>query len=350
MHAPKLPTLFLALISGLSAASSHAAETVTHPFLGVTHTQRTETSPRPLNMHIVHIDLTAPGLRFKLTAPAGSRDTVRRTTLDFLNQEQAQLAVNAHFFLPWPSADSDANVVGLAASEGAVFSPFEPQPIAPLYADQSYAILPWAPALNIDADNRAAIVHRDPRHPDNKHVLEPVTLWNAVSGSAQIVTAGVKTIPAYSGPPDGLTPGRGYSDANSWYAQPRARTAIGLTRDARTLVLFTVDGTAEGQGLTPAEVADLLIRDYRVYNALNLDGGGSTTLALEDPATHARRIVNVPADNPLGRPVATNLAVFAAPIPEPSSLTLPIAAAAILLSAAAIAAAMLYLLRRKRAR
>ncbi len=36
--------------------------------------------------------------------------------------------------------------------------------------------------------------------------------------------------------------------------------------------------------LTLSEVADLLIRDYGVWNALNLDGGGSTTMAMEDPA------------------------------------------------------------------
>jgi hypothetical protein len=57
------------------------------------------------------------------------------------------------------------------------------------------------------------------------------------------------------------------------------------------------------------EVADLLKNDYGVWNALNLDGGGSTTMAVEDPVTHARRLVNVPADNP-PRLEATNLAVY----------------------------------------
>jgi hypothetical protein len=57
------------------------------------------------------------------------------------------------------------------------------------------------------------------------------------------------------------------------------------------------------------EVADLLKNDYGVWNALNLDGGGSTTMAVEDPVTHVRRLVNVPADNP-PRLEATNLAVY----------------------------------------
>src|SRR4029453_17937684 len=49
--------------------------------------------------------------------------------------------------------------------------------------------------------------------------------------------------------------------------------------------------------------------DYGVWNALNLDGGGSTTMALEDPVTHVRKLVNVPADNP-PRLEATNFAVY----------------------------------------
>ena len=82
-----------------------------------------------------------------------------------------------------------------------------------------------------------------------------------------------------------------------------------MTGDGRTLVLFTVDGTNGGHGMQAGEVADLLKNDYGVWNALNLDGGGSTTMAIEDPVTHLRKLVNVPADNP-PRLEATNFAVY----------------------------------------
>ena len=59
------------------------------------------------------------------------------------------------------------------------------------------------------------------------------------------------------------------------------------------------------------EAADLLIHEYGVYNALNLDGGGSTAMAMENPLTHRRAIVNVSSDNPNGRAVGSNLAVLA---------------------------------------
>ena len=287
----------LALWLAARVAALWAADTVEHPFLGVTHIIRSETSPRTLHIHIVKIDLTAPGIRFRLTPPGGKLETVRQTTLAFLKQEHAQIAINAHFFMPFPSSNPDASLVGFAASDGAVYSAFE-TPV------QSYAIVSNAPALNIDSADRAGIVHRDPRFADGRHVLEKVEIWNALAGSAQIVTDGVKTIPRYA---DGsLTPGgpNQYSDARSWYDVLQARSAIGLAQDGHTLFLFTVDVRGGSAGMRVGEVADMLLREG-AYNALNLDGGGSTTLAIED------RIVNVPSDNPAGRAVGSNLAVFA---------------------------------------
>jgi hypothetical protein len=144
-------------------------------------------------------------------------------------------------------------------------------------------------------------------------------LWNVVSGSAQIVTDGVKTIPVYKdeGHPHGLlTPGGAveYDNVKSWYNILTARTAIGVTRDNKTLVIFTVDHAMGSLGMTGGEVADILIRDYSVVNALNLDGGGSTSLAMENPSTHAAELVNVSDDILQSRYVGSNLAVFANPI------------------------------------
>jgi exopolysaccharide biosynthesis protein len=75
-----------------------------------------------------------------------------------------------------------------------------------------------------------------------------------------------------------------------------------------------VDVRGGSAGLKVGEVADILMRDYGVWNALNLDGGGSTTLAMEDPSTHLAAVVNTSSDNAAGRAVGSNLAVFAAPV------------------------------------
>jgi phosphodiester glycosidase len=295
---------------GLLAASQQDQAQVTHPYAGVTYIDRVETSPRPLHMRVAQIDLRTPGLRFKVSSPSGTRETVRQRTVDYLRQEHAQLAINAHFFLPFPSEDTDAWAIGLGASEGRVFSAFETP-------EQSFAIVADAPALNIDARNRARIVHRDPKKSDGRHVRERVTLWNVLAGSAQIVTDGRPTIPVYRDdehPRALLTaggPGSGFSNARSWYAVTTARTAIGLSRNNRTLTLFTVDVRGGSEGMRLDEVADVLIRDYQVWNALNLDGGGSTTMAWADPATGQAAVLNTSSDSPDGRSVATSLAVFA---------------------------------------
>ena len=111
-----------------------------------------------------------------------------------------------------------------------------------------------SPGLNIDPDNHASIVHLDTAFGDGKHVLETVELWNTVSGSGQIITNGVITIPTYkdANNPDGLlTPGgpANYSDANSWYNLTNARTVIGLSQDNRFLYLFTVDNAGGSRGM-----------------------------------------------------------------------------------------------------
>jgi len=340
--------------SGLALWVSTGVEAqtvVTQLFPGITHIKRTEQyppfqcpgcpsptpAPRLARMNILLIDLTSPGIHFKLTPPGenlpavapGSTtpnwpvvpfEVVRQRTLDFLNTSHAQAAINVHFFAPFPvpggsTQGAFAYVIGLAASRGHVYSGFE-SPI------QSYAIVTNSPGLNIDNSNNASIVHRHPDSADGMDVLEDVQLWNALAGSAQILTNGVKTIPEYTDathPDELLTPGPvpplgplplTYTRAGRhWYDLSNARTAIGVTEDGRTLVLFTVDGTNGGHGLQVGEVADLLKNDYHVWNALNLDGGGSTTMAVEDPVTHVRKLVNVPAENP-PRMEASNFAVY----------------------------------------
>jgi exopolysaccharide biosynthesis protein len=94
-----------------------------------------------------------------------------------------------------------------------------------------------------------------------------------------------------------------------------SRTVAGLSKNRRTLTLVTVDGRGGVAGLTPAEIATRLARDFGVWDALNLDGGGSTAMAWRDPATGQPALLNTPTDGPRGRAVASSLAVFARPAP-----------------------------------
>lgn len=300
--------ILASLLAGI--AGPRAQSRATSPYIGVTLIERAEATPRPVRMHIAQIDTRAPGIRFLVSPPGGAREVVRQSTLAFLESVNAQLAINAHFFLPFPSPDTDAWIIGLGASDGRVFSAFETP-------EQSFALVADAPALNFDPRQRPRIVHRDPRQADGVHVRERVRLWNTVAGSSQVVTDGQATIPAYHDPshPRGpLTPGgpSSYSNEKSWNDVATARTVIGLSKDRRTVTLFTVDVRGGSEGMRLGEIADLLLREYGVWNALNLDGGGSTTMAWQNPRTGGAELLNVSSDPaPGGRAVATSLAVFA---------------------------------------
>ena len=82
------------------------------------------------------------------------------------------------------------------------------------------------------------------------------------------------------------------------------RTFVGFDRDSTRLFLCVVDGRQERSiGMNFQEMADFLI-SIGVWNALNLDGGGSTTMVSHD------KIVNSPSDKTGERPVANTLQVI----------------------------------------
>jgi hypothetical protein len=69
------------------------------------------------------------------------------------------------------------------------------------------------------------------------------------------------------------------------------RSGIGFSRDSATVFLITVDGRQESSdGMSLVELADEMLR-LGVWQGLNLDGGGSTTLVI------GGRLVNKPSDS-----------------------------------------------------
>lgn len=62
------------------------------------------------------------------------------------------------------------------------------------------------------------------------------------------------------------------------------RTAVGIDRDTNTLLFLTIDGRqAHSRGYTMVELANLML-SLGAEDALNLDGGGSTTMVGPDAA------------------------------------------------------------------
>lgn len=325
----------IVVVSILGAPTAIAAQEITHPYLGITRIKDSLSLPSPsdqtpgsnlgahvANINLVKIDLQAPGLGFKLSPDNGAAagETTTQRTLDFLKKENAQLAVNVHFFsLTNANAAVSTTLTGFAASNGTVYSAFEPAPLP--NGLLPYALTANSPGINISANNIARIVNVGA---SQTSLAEGIAPYNTLSGSGQVITHGVKSLPTIVGTVTGpgqivtkSVPPFSGAPLGNWYTdQIAARTAMGLSADNRILYIFTADAAGGSNGMTVSEVADYLL-GHGVHNLINLDGGGSTTLAMEDPLTHVDSVVNVVAGS--GRYVGSSLAVFAAPVPEPST-------------------------------
>jgi exopolysaccharide biosynthesis protein len=100
-------------------------------------------------------------------------------------------------------------------------------------------------------------------------------IYNAMSGERTLVSKGKKVA--------GL-------DAQ----QLQPRTAIGINQNGRWLYLVVIDGREVSEGATYSELANLLI-SYGVYTGMSFDGGGSSTMVIED-VDRLPYILNTPVD------------------------------------------------------
>jgi len=73
------------------------------------------------------------------------------------------------------------------------------------------------------------------------------------------------------------------------------RTALGFTADWQYLILMTVDGRGHSMGATHAEMANLL-RLHGAFDAMHLDGGGSTTMVAQTSRDSNLEVVNRVSD------------------------------------------------------
>lgn len=86
------------------------------------------------------------------------------------------------------------------------------------------------------------------------------------------------------------------------------RTALGITRDRKRLIAVTVDGRDKSfAGMTQLQLAGLML-ELGAYYAVNLDGGGSSTMLARKPGDEQLSLVNLPSDGSLRR-ISNGLAI-----------------------------------------
>lgn len=253
-------------------------------FKGVSYTREIERHPVPLISHIVKIDLTTTGLK-PLVTPADDVDSyvyAARTTSDFLDEFNVQLAINGDFFDPqhdfspldyYPHSGDGVNTYGLSVSQSIVLTEGYAAP-------KSYASLYITP--------------------DNKFSFEPPEgeIAQAISGNTMLVTHGQPTLE---------------DEGQSYLITRQPRTAVALNQARDTLIIVIVDGRQlnYSEGATISELTEMLIQ-HGAYEALNLDGGGSTALVIEGVDGHPV-VLNSPIHTRLPgreRPVANHLGFY----------------------------------------
>jgi len=271
----------------LAATESRPAEQLVFPkpvswqkcFKGIDFAELKIARPRPMQGHMVRIDLTEPNLQFVVTPDNGTRpgETDSLRTSSFLKKMQCKVAINANPFSPVHNEEGKPlEVRGLLVNDGEVISTAEDD----------------LPALLISSDNKASIA----QPPFNLS-----TVRHAVGGFSIVLKQG--KIKATRSP-------------------KHPRTAAGISGDGRYLYLLVIDGRQSGysEGATTAEVAAWL-KKIGATEGINLDGGGTSTLVMVKPDGTAL-VINRPihlGKPGLERPSGGHLGIHADPQPHSST-------------------------------
>ncbi|MBK8915438.1 MAG: phosphodiester glycosidase family protein [Phycisphaerales bacterium] len=224
--------------------------------------KRTYSAPAPQRVWIARVDLRAPGVRLQLTEPADFEgeeakfETRCANTLEFARHTGVQLAFNTSAFGPFRARmGQPMNVAGFAATAGRIYSKPE----------KDYG------ALLIDREGRASL---------RGAARDEGGTWHAIPGFRMLLDDGQIVV--------------SQQEADSGFGGVNPRTAVGVDRDGGTLWIVVADGRQKGVavGWTLVELA-VLMESLGCRDALNLDGGGSSTFVLEDEAG-VHRLMNTP--------------------------------------------------------
>lgn len=286
-----LPLILYAMLAFQRPPRVELSQTL---FAGITYQRQIRNTPRAIVIHIIHVDLTAPGIRVivspsvdnRLANPTGpSRETIAQTTTEFLSNAQVQIATNGSFFYPFeekspwsytPHSGDRTHVLGQTIASGIPYaSPQED----------------WYPMCILNPQR--VLISSQTACPENTEF--------AVSGLPLLLSDGQVALPDDFG-------------RNAFESYARLVAATNAT--GTELWLVAVDGKQPfySEGMTLPEVIELL-QSLGATDALNLDGGGSITLVQATPS--GPKVLNAPIHTKVPmreRPVANHLGIYAQPL------------------------------------
>jgi exopolysaccharide biosynthesis protein len=265
-------TLIFLIISELGASAK--AQIDVRPF-------EKEIDHAMVRGYIATLDLTDPRLSPCVThainpklSPNVSADVNAHlvTTDQWASDNHLSLAINANYFGWKPGG---GKIIGLLVDDGKTVSP--PRT--------------W----NGQTDPALVFCRQGPVW--CAHVIGP---GQPLVGSAEIQFAVAGVGGSDSDPKSGTLLVQGGknlgSTARVYHDKRLARTAAGLDRSGRKLTIIAIDGKQPGwsAGVTLPQLADLMI-DQGVFDAVNFDGGGSTSFVYQSKPD-GKWITNRPCD------------------------------------------------------
>ena len=277
---PEFLTL-LVLSLALAGPAQGEISSTNHPFAGIAVFSETRAQP-PTRLFVAEVDLSNPKVRLRV-APGGPdpdgpgqwQTTLMQPTR-IAAREKMDLVVNGDFFRARGVKDAEGTNSAFRASQWSSVR-------GPAVTDGKA----WStgasnqPCLVVRKDGKAAIKMMSHASPDD---------WEVMAGNTMLVENGV------------LVPHQN--------KVRHPRTALGLDAKGTKLILLVVDGRKPGVaiGMSYDELAAELIR-LGCRQALNLDGGGSSVMALRNAERSDYRILNEPTDG-RERAVANALGVI----------------------------------------
>lgn len=260
------------------------------PFAGVVHFSEARTNP-PTRLFVAEVDLKNPTVQLRVARGgedpdgAGPWQTTLMQPTKIAAREGFALVVNGDFF----------KVSGVRGVEGTNSG----------YRAQQWSLVEGAAmtdgvAWSASSTARPCLVV----HNDRSVRLEMLT---QPGPDTREVVAGNTML---------LKDGRALPHSNK---DRHPRTAVGLNADGTRMVLLVVDGRKSGVaiGMNYDELAAEMLR-LGCHDAMNLDGGGSSVMAIREPGSDTFQILNQPTDG-RERAVANVLGVLISNSAEPNA-------------------------------
>ena len=263
-----LRSLLVITLLHLVACANGEVSVTNEALPGIFIHSETRTNP-PTRLFVAEVDLKNPRLRLRVSAGGpdpdgpGKWQTTLMPPTQIAAREKFDLVVNGDFFKARGVNDGEGTNAAFRADQWALVD-------GPAVTDGKI----WATATNA---RPCLVVHKNHLVTIETLTQPPPDDWEVIAGNTLLIKDGL-VVPHKT-------------------KVRHPRTAVGLDATGKKLAILVVDGRKPGVaiGMNYDELAAEMLR-LGCRQALNLDGGGSSMMAVRATGKDEMEILNVPTD------------------------------------------------------